>query len=158
MIVFLIVLLVLVVGAVVAVVVGRVGTDTMSEPGTTSGFELPDGRLGALGPDAVRLDQSFRGYNMAQVDAVLDRLFDEIGALEDEIAHRRGGPASAATVVPARRRTAAFDTAADPDDVEDLEMQAGRRGPERLAKHDDAHRADDGEIVPLRRGGTTETE
>lgn len=150
MIVFLIVLLVLVVGAVVAVVVGRVGTDTMSEPGTTSGFELPDGRLGALGPDAVRLDQSFRGYNMAQVDAVLDRLFDEIGVLEDEIAQRRDGAGSASAVGSTRRGVVDLDKTAERD--EPIERQG------RLGKHEDAARVDDGEIVPLRRGGPTETE
>lgn len=89
MMILLIAVLVLVVAAVVAVVVGRVGVDPMSPPADTSPFELPAGRLGSAGVDAVRLDQSLRGYNMAQVDAVLDRLFDEIHDLEAQL-ERRG--------------------------------------------------------------------
>lgn len=88
MMILLIVFLILVVGAVVAVVVGRVGVDSMASPTATSPFELPAGRLGSAGVDAVRLDQSLRGYNMAQVDAVLDRLFDEIHDLEAQLERR----------------------------------------------------------------------
>lgn len=88
MMILLIVVLVLVVGGVVAVVVGRVGADTMSSPTATSAFALPEGKLGSAGVDAVRLDQSLRGYNMAQVDAVLDRLFDEIHDLEAQLDRR----------------------------------------------------------------------
>lgn len=90
MMILLIAVLVLVVGAVVAVVVGRVGVDPMSPPTETSPFAMPSGRLGSAGVDAVRLDQSLRGYNMAQVDAVLDRLFDEIHDLEAQLERRRG--------------------------------------------------------------------
>lgn len=88
MMILLIVVLVLVIGAVVAVVVGRVGADSMSAPTATSAFDLPEGKLGSAGVDAVRLDQSLRGYNMAQVDAVLDRLFDEIHDLEARVERR----------------------------------------------------------------------
>lgn len=83
MMILLIALLVLVVGVVVAVVVGKVGTDPMSDPNRTSAFELPAGPLGVRGLDGVRFDQALRGYNMAQVDAVMDKLRDELRAAEE---------------------------------------------------------------------------
>lgn len=83
MIVFLIVVLVLVVGAVIGVVVGRVGTDAMSAPVSTASLDTSATAWGERGPDAVRFDQALRGYNMAQVDAVLDALFEEIRDLRE---------------------------------------------------------------------------
>ena len=100
--VFLIALLVILVGVVVAVVSGRVGgsrtassdgelageasvnVDTMDEATSSSSFSLPAGHLGSNGASKIQLDQSLRGYNMAQVDAVLDRLFTELAELEVE--------------------------------------------------------------------------
>lgn len=90
MIVFLIAVLVVVVGLVVAVVVGRVGTDSMAAPTRTASFNLPPGPVGSNGMETVRFDQALRGYNMSQVDQVLDRLFDEIADLEDELARAHG--------------------------------------------------------------------
>lgn len=102
MMVFLIATLVVVVACVIGIVVGKVGTktdalDTMDEATRTSAFELPDGRLGSAGMDQVRLDQSLRGYNMVQVDAVLDKLFDELKELEDENRRLRGQSGSTRT-------------------------------------------------------------
>lgn len=77
MIVLLIAVLVLVVGLVVAVIVGKVGSDSMAGPTRTTPFELPQGRMGSERVEEIRIDQSLRGYNMAQVDAVLDKLRDE---------------------------------------------------------------------------------
>lgn len=90
MMLLLIVVLVLVVGAIVAVVTGRVGVDSMSAPTETSSFELPEGPLGRAGVDAVRFDQRLRGYDMGQVDAVLDRLFDENAELRRRLAADQG--------------------------------------------------------------------
>lgn len=90
MMLLLIVVLVLVIGAIVAVVTGRVGADSMSAPTETSPFELPDGPLGQAGVDAVRFDQRLRGYDMGQVDAVLDRLFDENAELRRRLADDQG--------------------------------------------------------------------
>lgn len=86
----LIALLVLVIAVVVGVVSGKVGSsaqalDTMDGATRTSAFELPEGPLGAKGRDVIQLDQSLRGYNMVQTDAVLDKLFGEIEALEAEV-------------------------------------------------------------------------
>ena len=100
MMIFLTAVLVLVVGAVVAAVVGRLGTDRMSAPTGTSAFELPEGHLGERGVDAVRLDQSLRGYNMGQVDAVLDRLFDEIHELRGQLGARSPREVADATLAP----------------------------------------------------------
>lgn len=92
--VLLIVVLVLVIGVVIALVVGKVGSDSMSSPTRTSSFELPED-LGARGPDGIRLDQSFRGYNMSQVDAVLDALFEENAQLRAQLGnHQPGNPVS----------------------------------------------------------------
>lgn len=111
MMVVLIIVLVLVIGALVAVVTGRIGLDSMSGAGSTQSFELPEGRLGARGVDAVRFDQALRGYNMGQVDAVLDRLFDEIAQLESrlDVSERTQRDVTEAEVVQFRRRASASD-------------------------------------------------
>ena len=63
---------------------------------------LPDIPVGELTPaevEQVRLDQAPRGYRMADVDELIDRLSAEIAARDDviamrdaEIADLRGGP------------------------------------------------------------------
>ena len=104
MMIVLIVVLIVIIGALVAVLAGRIGVDSMSGPSSTSSFELPPGPLGAQGVDAVRFDQALRGYNMGQVDAVLDRLFEEIGELESQLGEKPDG---------ARATTARPDAVAD---------------------------------------------
>lgn len=89
MIVVLIALLVLLIGVVSAVAIGKFGSDALKDarlddPTGTSAFVLPTGRLGSEGAQRVQIDQALRGYNMTQVDAVLDKLFAEIGELERE--------------------------------------------------------------------------
>lgn len=87
MFVLLIVLLVLVIGLVVAGVVGTWGGH-MDPPVRTSPFQpLPD----SFEPeqiDALRFDQTLRGYRMGQVDDTLDRLRDEIAQRDRLLAER----------------------------------------------------------------------
>lgn len=90
MIVVLSVMVVLVAGAVAALAVGRLGsgmTVAMPDPVHTTGHDV-------LGPQevtraevtGVRFDRALRGYRMDQVDAVLDRLGQELARRDERIA------------------------------------------------------------------------
>jgi DivIVA domain-containing protein len=84
--VVLLVLVLLAVGAVAAVVTGRVsgamGPATSSRPYRG----LPEGPVLASDVDAVRFSLGLRGYRMDEVDAVLDRLREEIRERDEELA------------------------------------------------------------------------
>jgi DivIVA domain-containing protein len=91
--VFLSALVVLVAGAVAALAVGRLGSEAsvaMPEPVHTTGHDvLPPGRHGELTRAdlaGVRFDRAVRGYRMDQVDAVLDRLAEEIATRDERLA------------------------------------------------------------------------
>lgn len=53
---------------------------------------LPPGRLAAHMVDRARFGLAFRGYRMAEVDRVLDRLRDEIADRDAELRVLRGEP------------------------------------------------------------------
>lgn len=80
------VLAVLLVGVLVAVVVLRISVPGVEDASTTESFRpLP---RGGVDPDDVldvRFDPAVRGYRMAQVDGVLERLVDEIRLRDAEI-------------------------------------------------------------------------
>lgn len=81
---------VLLLGVVAAVVALRSGVPGVPDPVTTESFEpLP---RGGVEPDRVldlRFDQAVRGYRMSQVDAVLDRLAEELRERDAEIVRLR---------------------------------------------------------------------
>lgn len=83
------VLVVLVAGAVAALAVGRVGggmSVSMPEAVHTTGHDvLPVGDLTRADIVSVRFDRAARGYRMDQVDAVLDRLADELARRDERI-------------------------------------------------------------------------
>lgn len=77
-IVFVIALVVVVAGLAAALFLGRIG-GRLEPPTHTSAFEpLPEHDLIGADIDALRFDQTLRGYRMGQVDQVLDRLKHEI--------------------------------------------------------------------------------
>jgi len=82
----LLVLILLAVGAVVGVVTGRIsggmGPATSSRPYRG----LPEGPVLASDVDDVRFSLGLRGYRMDEVDAVLDRLREEIRERDEELA------------------------------------------------------------------------
>lgn len=81
---------VLLLGLVAAVVVLRSGVPGVPDPVTTESFEPPP--PGGIEPDRVldlRFDQAVRGYRMSQVDAVLDRLTEELRDRDAEITRLR---------------------------------------------------------------------
>lgn len=92
--VFLSVLVVLVAGAVAALAVGRLGSEAsvaMPEPVHTTGHDVlpagrPHGELTRADLAGVRFDRAVRGYRMDQVDAVLDRLSEEIATRDERLA------------------------------------------------------------------------
>ena len=145
MMVLLISLLVLVVGVVVGVLVGKIGSgpgalDGMAPAARTSAFELPKGRLGSAGADVIKLDQSLRGYNMVQTDAVLDKLFGELADLESEVARLRS-EASGVTRPTSLASTAAVPTTDGPAAEGSTADGAAKRHP---------HEGTSARVTPLR--------
>jgi len=91
---------VLVVLFVCAAVATRDGEVLVDAPPDRADVALPAGPLQAQDLHGVRFGMALRGYRMAQVDEVLDRLGDELHArddrlreLEDELAARPAPPA-----------------------------------------------------------------
>lgn len=114
------VLVVLLAGAVAALAVGRIGTGlsvSMPEPVHTTGHDV-------LGPDvtraelaSVRFDRAARGYRMDQVDAVLDRLAEELELRDRRIADLTAERRATSEIVPGAGDTAtdAWPAEAAPD-------------------------------------------
>lgn len=102
---------VLLVGFLCAAVTGRLGPGLDEATTSAASLGLPDAPSGQLSPrdiERVRLDQSLRGYRMDQVDAVLDRLTQELRVRDRELAELRADRAaelplrpSAASAAPA---------------------------------------------------------
>ena len=67
-----------VIGGIAVVAAGRGGglPDVESERSPTG--VLPDGTVDRAGVDGLRFSLALRGYRMDEVDAVLDRLVDEL--------------------------------------------------------------------------------
>ncbi|WP_322759647.1 DivIVA domain-containing protein [Frankia sp. Cr2] len=73
--------------AVAALAVGRFDR-LSSAPPDAAGHGLPAPAVSAADVNGVRFDMAFRGYRMAEVDAVLARLADEIAWRDAELARR----------------------------------------------------------------------
>ncbi|MGI4894719.1 MAG: DivIVA domain-containing protein [Janthinobacterium lividum] len=82
----LLVLVLLVIGAVAAVATGRVSGGMAPATSTRPYRGLPDGPVIARDVDGVRFSLGLRGYRMDEVDAVLDRLREEIRERDEELA------------------------------------------------------------------------
>ena len=80
---FLAVLIVLVMGAVAVVAAGRGGSMAEVYDDRPDSVVQADGPLTADDLRRVRFSTAFRGYRMAEVDALLDRLADELAARDD---------------------------------------------------------------------------
>lgn len=72
-----------------AYVAGRYSGLAEAEPDATP-TTLPEGRLAPEAVDQARFGLAFRGYRMADVDGVLDRLRDELADRDAELAAFRG--------------------------------------------------------------------
>lgn len=84
--VVLLVLVLLATGAVAAVATGRVSGGMGPATSTRPFRGLPDeGPVVATDVDAVRFSLGLRGYRMDEVDAVLDRLREEIRERDEEL-------------------------------------------------------------------------
>lgn len=91
-IVLLVVLAVLLVGGLTGVLVWMAGSrpgaldgQTLSDPTSSAAHEPLPAHVTPAAVDGLRFDQVPRGYRMSQVDAVLDRLRDELALRDDEI-------------------------------------------------------------------------
>jgi DivIVA domain-containing protein len=80
---FLAVVIVLVMGAVAVVAAGRGGSMAEVYDDRPDSVVQADGPLTAGDLRRVRFSTAFRGYRMAEVDALLDRLADELAARDD---------------------------------------------------------------------------
>lgn len=94
------ILAVIVVALLAAVVVQRVtlpgvpdavGTESFDGRSLEAAHGLQRGGVDLEQVAQVRFDPALRGYRMAQVDQVIDRLVDEIRERDTEIARLRGG-------------------------------------------------------------------
>ncbi|MGB3259086.1 MAG: DivIVA domain-containing protein [Ornithinimicrobium sp.] len=86
MILIILILGVLALGVIVAVIVSRSAIPGVEAPVSTQSYAgLPPGPVHSSDLDGVRLDLAFRGYRMDQVDAVLDRLRQELVSRDQEI-------------------------------------------------------------------------
>lgn len=82
---FLLLVAVVLVAAVGAVAAGRI-RGGLEEPATSRPYRpLPARPLAPADVDAVVLPVAFRGYRMDEVDALLDRLRDELAARDAEL-------------------------------------------------------------------------
>lgn len=87
-----VVVAVLLLGAVVAWAVARADVPGVPAPvGTQSAEALPSGPVRPDDVHDLRFDQAVRGYRMAQVDAALARLSNELAERDAEIARLRAG-------------------------------------------------------------------
>ena len=84
--VVLLALVLLAVGAVGAVATGRVSGGLGPATSTRPHRGLPEGPVLAGDVDGVRFSTALRGYRMDEVDAVLDRLREEIRERDEELA------------------------------------------------------------------------
>ncbi len=87
---FLAVLIVLVMGAVAVVAAGRGGTMAEVYDDRPDSLVQADGPLTAEDLRRVRFTTAFRGYRMAEVDALLDRLGGELEARDDTTGETAG--------------------------------------------------------------------
>lgn len=89
-----VVVLVVILAAFVLFGVGAAATGRLpglaDVPADDAGDGLPAGQLSASDLDRARFPLAFRGYRMADVDRVLDRLTGELLAREAEIARLSG--------------------------------------------------------------------
>ncbi|NAZ85977.1 DivIVA domain-containing protein [Kineococcus indalonis] len=84
--VVLLALVLLAVGAVAAVATGRVSGALGPATSTRPYRGLPEGPVLAADVDDVRFSTALRGYRMDEVDAVLERLREEIRERDEELA------------------------------------------------------------------------
>ena len=83
---------------------GRLRDELPDAPPAEALQGLPAAGVGELAPtdlDEVRIDQTWRGYRMDEVDALVDRLGAEIAVRDAEIARLRGDGAPARPRSPA---------------------------------------------------------
>jgi len=85
-------LILAVVGAVAAVATGRIAGGLDAPASSLPARGLPPGDVSADDLGAVRFAPALRGYRMDQVDAVLDRLADELARRDAELRRLRGRP------------------------------------------------------------------
>jgi DivIVA domain-containing protein len=87
-----------------AVVATRGGGELADAPADVADVGLPEGPLRAPDVAALRFPVAVRGYRMAEVDAALERLADELAARDRLIADLAEQPAEPPEGPPTERR------------------------------------------------------
>lgn len=77
-----------VVGVVVAVAAGRITGGLDEAVSSLPARGLPAGPISADDLEGVRFSPALRGYRMREVDAVLDRVTEEVRRLQEELRSR----------------------------------------------------------------------
>lgn len=80
-----VVLTLAVLGVVAAVAAGRINGGMDDPASSVPSRGLPPGELSTEAMDRVRFSPALRGYRMDEVDAVLDRLTEEVARRDAEI-------------------------------------------------------------------------
>jgi DivIVA domain-containing protein len=93
-------LIMAVLGLVVAVATGRIVGGLDRPASSLPGRGLPPGPIGVDDVERVRFSPALRGYRMDEVDDVLDRLTEELGRRDEEIAELRTRSARARLTFP----------------------------------------------------------
>jgi len=86
----LLLVMLVVIGGIAVVAAGRgVGLQDV-EPDRSLAGSLPEGDVDRAGVDGLRFTLALRGYRMDEVDAVLDRLVEELESRDARIAELEG--------------------------------------------------------------------
>ena len=86
----LLLVMLVVIGGIAVVAAGRgVGLQDV-EPDRSLAGSLPEGDVDRAGVDGLRFTLALRGYRMNEVDAVLDRLVEELESRDARIAELEG--------------------------------------------------------------------
>ena len=98
----LLLVLLVVIGGIAVVAAGRGAGLQDVEPDRSPSGSLPDGGVDRAGVDGLRFTLALRGYRMDEVDAVLDRLVDELERRDVRIGELEGRLDETGTVADVR--------------------------------------------------------
>ncbi|HEX4698275.1 MAG TPA: DivIVA domain-containing protein [Actinomycetes bacterium] len=120
-----------VIGGIAVVAAGRGGSLGEPDPDRATTGSLPDDEVDRSHVDGLRFTLALRGYRMDEVDAVLDKLVDELDRRGERIRalEVQGGAGGTTVAEPAADEPAADEPAADEPAGVDGVAEADPAGP-----------------------------